>query len=491
MSTNSKKQSKKERLRRFFSMSNLRSHLPSVPEEPTAMPLARTPSPSDLLQHVEETIARIQKANPQSVANANKATIRDRIDEADLLALEKKDMDAKVAALKVSNIYQGDCLHLGSRWSPNSTETDLSTRNPIDEIPSDEEPEIFEADVAVVYPVKRISPGQVKIVGTGPPALNKRQREEKARKQAENAAWIQDIRASKAADKDNLEKTLHRKRSSDDLKRGKTQLTQQKATEPFPTYVDYFDEEKRKKDLVIPRDASTTSIRAGITQHNYLNERQQSSGFTQDATTSRAIPPASFQPSALSTPRLPPKSPRRAAPIAPMMPLRTPPPPPIPAKSPYRSSSAPSRTTVPLPTSPVPPYRIAPIRGKPASPSTRSPLSQAPMTISPSPMQRTTAPRFQLPVPGPNATLPTSSSSLQAPTRRECEEDHHVFRPINLHTARMANAHRYGGATPEHGDGPARCEKCGDEVKMCMQCEVPACKYTACYDCAYEMKKDE
>ncbi|OAG07876.1 uncharacterized protein CC84DRAFT_1256842 [Paraphaeosphaeria sporulosa] len=488
MSTDSKKQNKKERLRRLLSQPFLRSRLPCLPEEPAAMPPTIAPDAADLLEQVQETIARIQKANPQTITNANKATIRDRIDDADLLALEKKDLDAKVAALKASNVYQADYLKLGSRWSPNSTETELSTRAPIEDVPSDEEPEICEADVAIVYPVKKIPAGTVKLVGTGAPALNRRQREEEARPQTKNVVSFQGIRASKAADKDAFEKTLHRKRSSDDLRRGKAHLAHKKSTGPLPAYLDYFEEEERKKILDIPRDAPSTSPRARGTQHGDVNECPQSSACTQDFTAERAIPPVSLQQSALSTTRLPPKSPKRAPPIAPMMPLRTPPPPPIPIKSAYRPSGVPSSTAVPLPTSPVPPFCIAPVRGKPLSPSTRSPLSQATMTASPSTIQRNAPPRIQLPVPGPNAALPRSSS-LQAPMRQECDEGQHTFRPINLNAARMASAYHCTGST-ENTDGPACCEKCGREVEVCMQCEVPVCSLAACYDCANIMKEE-
>lgn len=71
-----------------------------------------------------------------------------RIDNADLLCLEKKAFDEKVAGLRTSQVHDANLFQLGSRWSPKSSVVDLSERDPIDEIPDDEEPEACEADVA-------------------------------------------------------------------------------------------------------------------------------------------------------------------------------------------------------------------------------------------------------------------------------------------------------------------------------------------------------
>lgn len=101
------------------------------------------------------------------------------------MAAEKAEMDAKVAELQKSSEEQKKQFEeLKSRWSPDSGTTIDST---IEDIPSDEEPEIGVAEVAVVQRATFIPAGSVKVVGSGPPALNRRQREERDRAKAMRA----------------------------------------------------------------------------------------------------------------------------------------------------------------------------------------------------------------------------------------------------------------------------------------------------------------
>ncbi|KAF2444638.1 hypothetical protein P171DRAFT_472677 [Karstenula rhodostoma CBS 690.94] len=439
---------------------------PTTPTMPSVLlPVARSRS---LLEQVEETIAGLQQAHPQTVTNANKEAIRDRLDDAYLSALEKKTMDAKISALTGSHAtgaHHADLYRLGSRWSPDSTATSVSSRNAVDEIPSDEEPEICEADVTICYPVEVASAGAVEVTGAGAPALNTRQREEKARAQTENTVAGQDSSASK--------KTLRSKFSRSD-----PQLAHKKSTEPFPEYVDNFEEEQRKMGLSIP---PYTSTQAWVSQHGNIKERPQSDTSNSDVLADRAIPPAPLQHSSYPTPRIPPKSPKRT-PAAPKMPLRIPPPPPIPARSAYRQSNLPSPTAVPLPISPIPPFRRAPIRGKPLSPFTRL-MGQPTLRTSP---QTRAPPRIQLPVPAPSG-LPLRSSSLPPPLRQYCQDSAHVFHPIDLNAA----VSYYPTNTLQHVHGTPQCEKCGKKAEMYMRCKVPVCKLAVCFGCAYGMQEEE
>lgn len=91
---------------------------------------------------------------------------------------QKAAMDAKVLELERSHEEQTAHL-LNSRVSPDPVATDVTIPSSIEDIPSDEEPEVGEA-----VSFKYCKPGTVKIVGKGPPMLDKTQREEKEKKEA-------------------------------------------------------------------------------------------------------------------------------------------------------------------------------------------------------------------------------------------------------------------------------------------------------------------
>ncbi|KAJ4349606.1 uncharacterized protein N0V89_008222 [Didymosphaeria variabile] len=457
----------------------LRSHRPSAPV------LDSVPARDQQLEKIEEAIARIVQTDERArnMTDAENESLRKRTDRALLMAAdmaeEKSRMDTEVASLKKSHkLFTQQANQLVSRWSPDSSLTSVSSRDLIDAIPSDEEPEICEADVAVCYPVTKIPAGTVRVVGRGRPAVNKRQREE--------MAAGQDSQSTQVADNSVLDKSIQNKPSMSELKRVKAPIALNKGgTEPFPMYIEHFKEGERRKNLGMPRDESQDFTQTWVDRHVDVKERPVSIACDQDVRAERAIPPAPFpkdgfnttHATSMSPMRAPPKPPSRTPPRLSMTPLRIPP---IPARSPLRQSSLPSPTAVPLPSSPVPPFRRAPVRGKPTS------------SFGQPSVLRSTPPRIQLPAPA-SSVSPTRSSSLQAPTRKHCVQGGHTFRPMNLHEVPDNVEMGRIGVSPylntqagvmQQVDGSICCEKCGDNAEVYMQCELPECSLSVCFDCA-------
>ncbi|KAL1610463.1 hypothetical protein SLS60_002131 [Paraconiothyrium brasiliense] len=225
------------------------------------------------LEQVEKTIARILQTDERArnMTDAEKDSLKKRTGEALLMAAdmaeEKSKMDTKIASLRESHrLFTQQAHELVSRWSPDSSLTSVSAQDLIDGIPSDEEPEICEADVAMCLPVTKVPSGSVRVVGNGRPALNKRQREE--------MAVGQDSQLSQAAEKSAFDKLIQRKPAINELKRAKAAVLLNKGDlEPFPTYVDHFEEEERVKNLGIPHDESQASTQTWVDRHVDVKER--------------------------------------------------------------------------------------------------------------------------------------------------------------------------------------------------------------------------